>query len=257
MTSNGRRSRKTARWVAWALCVLPLGALADQPFQQSDGISDAASDSAVSPDARSGNADNPMRGARHRQPTDEEWQEASALLRRYSPKRMAAVASLPDGPLKQRLRNFIYGRYLALVRVQDNFPQIFQLQLQRLTIEDNLFDLHHQFVSATGSAKASLRSDMRQQVQALFDNVQQDRQARINRMKMLVAEMQAKKESDAQNRDTLIEEQLRDVIQYGPKAMEREGFLRRNGGGGNTSAPSSGGSSSRPAREFQATTSPD
>ena len=259
MTRISRRSGKIARWVAWGLCVLPLGALADQPFQPSDavstGVSDSASDSPeVAPDTRPGIGENPMRGMHHR-PTDEEWQEASSLLLRYSPKRMAIVAALPDGPIKQRLRNFIYSRYLALVRVQDTFPQIFQLQLQRLTIEDNLFDLHHQFLSASGSMKTSLRAQMRQEVQALFDNVQQDRQARINRMKMLVTEMQTRQDADAQNRETLIDQQLRDVIQYGPKALEKGRFLllRRNGGG-NSSSPGSGGSLSQPEREFTPTT---
>jgi len=250
--------------VAWALCVLPLGALADQPVQQVDRFSNTAG-SAESPEpAPAGAPDGLMRGGHHR-PTDDEWQDASSLLNRYSPKRMALVSALPDGPVKQRLRNFIYGRYLALLRVQDSFPQIFQLQLQRLTIEDNLFDLHRQYAAATGPAKASLHSELRQQVQALFDNVQQDRQARINRMKMLAVELQTKKDAAEQNRDTLIEEQLRDVIQYGPRVLDRERFLRRNGGvggaenggGASTSAPLSGGSEAQPLHQFQPTTNPD
>jgi hypothetical protein len=256
MTSIPGRPGRSLRWIAWALCVLPLGVLADQPFQQSGGLSSAAATDSTSPDIRPGVGDGGMRGGRHRPPTDQEWQEASALLNRYSPKRMAIVADLPDGPVKQRLRNFIYSRYVQLLKVQDNFPQIFQLQLQRLTIEDNLFDLHRRFSSATGPAKTQLRADLKQQVQALFDNVQQDRQARINRMKTLVADMQAREDAAAQNRESLIEQQLKDVIQNGPKALEREGFQRRNGSGGSAGFQREE-SDTQPDQAFESTTNPN
>jgi hypothetical protein len=244
--------RRWLRWVAWVLCVLPLAASADQPGNP--GPSSAAAGDATSPnvdrDSDSGPDGGPHRGARRR-PTDEEWSEASAFLDQYSPKRMALARQLPDGPLKQRLRTTMYARYQAIRRVQDLYPQIYQLELQRLTIEDNLFDIHRQFATATAVQQAELRSQLKPQVQALFDIVQQDRQERINRMKSLVAELQTQHDADARNRDALISQQVQDVIRYGPGSLIKENNGPRRGGGG----PGAPNETSEPS--FQPTTNPE
>jgi hypothetical protein len=202
------------------------------------------------------------RGARHR-PTDEEWSEASAFLNQYSPKRMALAAQLPDGQLKQRLRTAMYGSYQSIRRIQDLFPQIYQLEVQRLTIEDNLFDIHRQFIAAPAAQKAQLRSDLAEQVKALFDNVQQDRQERINRMKSLAAELQTQHDDDARNRDSLISQQVQDVVSYGLGALLKENNPRHGGGpngpggpGGRGGPGGPGGRDETSDQNFHPTTNP-
>lgn len=248
--SVGNR-RRSVRGAAWVLCLLPLGALADQPDRPVDSVPNF-SDPSFPQGGNSGGSDNPMRVGRHR-PTDAEWTQASAFLKKYSPKRMALVGVLTDGQLKQHLRTVIYSRYLALLKVEEFFPQIYHVQLQRVTIEDSLFDLHRQYNTATTARKATLREEMHQQVQALFDNLQQDRQTRIDRMKTWAADLQTKKNSDEQNRDTVINQQLQEVILHGPDAWGKETRPRRNGGV-NLSAPSP--EDANPGQDFQPTTNP-
>ncbi len=251
MSKSGHPRQFGLRGAAWLLCLLPLGALADQPDHPADPAS-GISDPNFPQEANPAGSDAPYHGGRHR-PTEEEWKLASSFLNQYSPKRMALVSELPDGPLKQHLRTVIYSRYAALRKVQDYFPQIYQVQLQRLSIEDSLFDLHRQYMSASGSQKTALRATMRQQVQALFDNVQQDRQTRINRMKTWAAELQSKRDADEHNRETVISQQLQEVIQHGPENWGRENRPRRNGG---IVSPSSSPSDASPGEDFQPTTNP-
>ena len=105
------------------------------------------------------------------------------------------------------------------------------LQLQRLTIEDNVFDIHRQFLAATGPKKAALKTELGQQVQDLFDNVQQDRLERVNRMKAWAAELQTKYDDDKRNREAVISAEVRDVIRSGPNALWRDNAQRLNGAG--------------------------
>jgi hypothetical protein len=251
--ASGER-RRWVRWTAWLLCVLPLAALADQPAGQgaSSSVSVPGDDPSpsASRDPNSGGDGGQRRNIRRR-PTDEEWNEASVFLDQYSPKRMALVRQLPDGPAKQRLRTFIYSRYLAIRKVQESFPQIYQLQVQRLTIEDNLFEVHRQFASATGTQKAALRSGIRQQVQALFDNVQQDRQVRITRMKSWVADLQSRHDTDDLHRDSLITQQVQEVVHFGPNALMKE--MGTNGNGAALGSPAGEPSE----QHFHPTTNPE
>lgn len=251
MSKSTAARHRRVRGAAWLLCLLPLGALADQPDRSADPVA-GIPDSTFSQGPDAGIPENPMRGGRRR-PTEAEWTQASSFLKQYSPKRMSLVGELPDGQLKSHLRSVIYGRYLALLKVQEYFPQIYHVQLQRLTIEDGLFDLHRQYTAAAGTRRAAIRDDLRKQVQALFDNVQQDRQTRIDRMKTWVADLQTKKNSDEQNRDMVINQQLQDVILHGPDAWGKESRPRRNGGS-NSLTPSPGDSS--PGDDFHPTTNP-
>jgi len=233
----------------WALCLLPLAALADQPAGKSDAD---PSDSTVAPETNPGNNDAGGRaGHRKSDPTDEQWRDASKILNQYSPKRMAVLSQLPD-PAKQRLKSLMYGRYLALTKVQESFPQLYQNGLQRLTIEDNLFDLRRQFVAANPAAKAALRTGLRKQVKDLFENVQDDRQVRITWMKSRVVDLQKQHDLDEQNRESVIDQQLKEVIRSGPNALDRD--TRRRGNGSATPAPNSDGAS--PGEGFQPTTNP-
>jgi hypothetical protein len=238
--------------------LIPLAALADQPAGKSDAAADSA-DPAVAPETIPGNNDAASgAGHRHSGPTDEQWHDASKFLNQYSPKRMAVLSQLPD-PAKQRLKSLMHGRYLALMKMQESSkadPQLYQLYqigLQRFTIEDNLFDVRRQFLAANGAAKTTLRSSLRQQVKALFENVQDDRQARITRMKSWAADLQKQHDLDDRNRETVIDQQLRDVIRSGPNAIERESRVRRSNG---PATPDSSPDGSSPGEGFQPTTNP-
>jgi hypothetical protein len=252
--ASGER-RRWLRLTAWLLCVLPLAALADQPAGQgaSSSVSVPGDDPSpgASRDPNSGGDGGQRRGMMRRHLTDEEWNEASVFLDQYSPKRMALIRQLPDGPAKERLRVLIYSRYLAVRKIQESLPQVYQLQVQRLTIEDNLFDIHRRFASAAGPQKAALRSDIRQQVQALFDNVQQDRQVRIARMKSWVADLQSRHDDDDLHRDSLITQQVQEVVHFGPNALMKE--MGANGNGAALGSPT--GESSKP--HFHPTTNPE
>jgi hypothetical protein len=250
--SSGNRFHRT-RWVIWALCLLPLAAVADQPAGKSDAD---PSDSTIAPETNPGTNDAAGRTPHGRDPTDEQWRDASKFLNQYSPKRMALLSQLPD-PAKQRLKSIMYGRYLALMKMQESFkadPQLYQIGLQRFTIEDNLFVIRRQFLATpNGPAKAALRNGLRLQVKALFENVQEDRQSRITRMKSWVVDLQTKHDADERNRESVIDQQLKEVIRVGPNALERDSRLRRSNGSA-TPEPSSDGSP--PGEVFQPTTNP-
>lgn len=242
-TSSGQGFRRT-RWAAWMLCLLPLAALAEQPGGAGSGGSVDSPDVSVSPNLDAGDGANGLR----KRPSEEQWRAAAEFLTQYSPKRMALLTQMPEGRT-HGLKSLIYSRYLALMKVKDTFPQLYQIGLQRLQIEDNLFDLRRKYLAASGTDKSALKDDMRQQVTALFENLQSDRQSRISRMKSYMDELQAKHDADEHNRQSVIEQQLNSVIVSGTGEIGRGNRFRHN------NTPPNGKSS--PGESFQPTTNPD
>jgi hypothetical protein len=226
------------KWMAWALCVLPLAAVAEQPGGTSN-VAAESSDSTIAPSSSLDGND----GATRRRLTEVEWKAASEFLNKYSPKRMALLNQMPEGKMRP-LKNLIYGRYLDLMKIKDSFPQLYDIGVQRMTIEDNLFDLRRNYRAARGPAQATVKQNMRQQVGALFDNLQNDRQARITRMQTYVSDLQKKRDDDEQHRETVIDSQLQQVINGNTEVGRGKGIRHTVNG---KSAPDN----------FEPTTNPD
>ncbi len=228
---NGSWGRLT-QLAVWALGVIPLAALGDQPSASTSVLGAGPPDSVLSASAgSSSSSDSQLHNGKHR-PTDEEWREAADFLQQYTPKRLAALNQLADGPLKQRVKNFIYGRYVAIMRAKENFPEIYQLQVKRLMIEDNIFATHRQMLAASTVARPAIRMQLKQQVAELFDNVQQERQVRIDRLKQWANDLQHTKENDDQNREAVISRQVQEVMKFGPYSLMHDGMQRRGTGPG-------------------------
>lgn len=219
---------RLARLAVWALGVIPLAALGDQPAASTGVLAAGPPDSVLSSSAGS---DSQVRNGKHRL-TDEEWREAADFLQQYTPKRLAAANQLADGVLKQHVKNFMYGRYVAIMRARENFPEIYQLQVKRLMIEDNIFATHRQALAAGPTAHQAIRAQLKQQVAELFDNVQQERQVRIDRLKQWANDLQHTKENDDQNREAVISHQVQEVMKFGPYSLMRDGLQRRGPGAG-------------------------
>ena len=79
------------------------------------------------------------------------------------------------------MRTYIFNRYVTLKKLQENFPKLYEVQTERIRIEDDLYDLHQKFGPANAVQKGVLRAEMRADLVQLFDNTQRDRQVRIER----------------------------------------------------------------------------
>ena len=81
---------------------------------------------------------------------------------------------LPQGT-RQKLKSDLTNRYAALKRLKEQDRDLFEVERERITIEDGVFDALAQFRTAkSDDKKQQAREALRQRVAELADNRQAD-----------------------------------------------------------------------------------
>ncbi len=152
-------------------------------------------------------------------PTEEQWREAVEFMREYSGNRWGTIS----GPAGERpmVRRRIWARYEHLQRLREEDPRLYELRLEQLRLEDQVFGLVNEFHHATseeqsGEVRARLRGRIGEWVRHGLD----ERQRRIDRLQRLLEEERARLEADEKRVDALIDERLNDVLAGRTGALE-------------------------------------
>jgi hypothetical protein len=140
--------------------------------------------------------------------SDEEWVEIAKFMSENSPNLWAVYEKLPEKH-KNGARYNIARRYLSLRNLSDRDPQLYEIELKRVKIEDGIFGILGD-IRKTGDkepeAQKRLKQELRDKVEELWAVRMEDREvqlARIERqlqgfrMSDTLAALHQEKEADA------------------------------------------------------------
>jgi hypothetical protein len=170
-------------------------------------------------------------GGRQPPPTTQERAEAIDFIRQHSPNRASFIERqwLP-GPARQRMAVMMINTYRNLQKAKEQDPEVYDLMLKRLELEDKLFerDFRRSLLSGSSDAKAELRSKALDIVRLSL----REREKRIERLERALEVEKKNLAADKANPDALVdgharrmETQLRELTN---RMLER----RNNSGGG-------------------------
>jgi len=148
------------------------------------------------------------------EPTPEEWKEIEAFMKAHSPERLARLEDVGDDQRQQGVRNMFAARYRALQELKERDPQMYQIRIARMPIEDRAFDLswkltHNEKEVKPEELKAQLRAQLRLLVKSRLD----ERALRLQHMEKHLAEFRQTLKDDEQRIDELVDSNLADVAE--------------------------------------------
>jgi hypothetical protein len=156
--------------------------------------------------------------------TDQERDEVMRFMEKYSPKRTQRLKDVPEKRQEPIVRR-ISAQYRALQRIKEEDPQIYELRLKRLPLEDEMFELgwqlKHDDANTTRATDEQLRSRLREQVRLFVDNCLEERRLRAQRQGQRLRQEQQRLEADQRQLNELIANK-ESLIEKGVSAIEQE-----------------------------------
>lgn len=155
------------------------------------------------------------------------WPQVIAFAQEHMPARYRAMTErLGDVKQVRPIRHALFTRYVELQRVRERDPQLYQLRVKQLHIEDAIFA---ETISGTTqsqsreqqSSGSSKREDLvRQAVEASLE----EREYRLENLQASVNEQRKRLAEDKANKDQLVQERSEELRRDGPAAMARRGW---------------------------------
>jgi hypothetical protein len=148
-------------------------------------------------------------------PTDAEWGEISAFMKEHSPERLNAINSLPDGVRRDNLKILLNREYKNFQRIKVDQPEVGQLMIKRLDLEDRVFKLANDVRAERAHGDPRLNSDKQSLEKTVGDWIDasfKEREARVARLKTALADEEDKLERDRANREQLVQIRLKNFL---------------------------------------------
>jgi hypothetical protein len=156
------------------------------------------------------------------EPTQEEWNEAEAFMKSHSPERLARLEEIGDDERQQNVRHMFWQRYRALQELKEQDPELYQIRLARMPVEDKVFELswrlrHKQRDSKPEETKSQLRAQFRLLIKS-----------RLDERALHVQRMERRLKQDEQRLDELVESNMADIQQENlPRDLRPPAFMPR------------------------------
>lgn len=149
--------------------------------------------------------------------TDAELADAVDFMKVHAPNRLKASANIRTPEYKERFERFIVNQKRNLDKLKTDSPKIYELRVQEMTINDDIFEICRQMRDASRNRRptAKLESDLHAKVEELFDIGIQERKVRIDRLEEMLAQQKKALESDQNNRDRMIETHTDEIARKG------------------------------------------
>lgn len=153
---------------------------------------------------------------------ERELEDVARFMSEYAPNRWAAMRNLPD-EVKGGVMNFIVARYRSVSQLQDNDPDLYQLKLQQLTTEDEIYGI----VTVTDpERRQQARDAIAAAVRKLTELNIAEREYRLARLKKEVQEEETRLAADRAEMDEQVKSRTETLISEGSAGLRRD-FTRR------------------------------
>lgn len=155
-------------------------------------------------------------------PSREEWEKFVAFMKENSPKRWSVVenSSNPDGQM--RMRGMLYQRFRVLERLRNADQDMYEVNLRRIGVEDEIFDISYSALLTEGRPLTPQElSKLREQVTALVDITIEEREVRVQRLRDMLKREEGLLTVEKGQREAAIAERM---------ALIEQGDIMRGGG---------------------------
>jgi hypothetical protein len=139
-------------------------------------------------------------------PTTDEWAKIEAFMKSHSPERLKRLEEIGDDERQQGVRSMFAARYRTMQDLKDRDPEIYQIRLARMPVEDQVFDLGWK-VKHKQSTKAD-EDQLRAQLRVLIKSRLQERAVHVRRAEQRLQE-------DEKRLDELVTANLKDIADDG------------------------------------------
>jgi hypothetical protein len=156
-----------------------------------------------------------------RSPSQNEWDDASAFMRRHSPRRAQAMDQLPEGSWKDKLRKVLFARYRGLRSLERRDPGAFGQRVNQLRLEDEIFGLVSDWAGSAEEERPKLKERLKVLVASLVDLDVQERKRRVERLEAELREQKAALEKDTGQRDALVDDRYNRFLDWANKWAEK------------------------------------
>jgi hypothetical protein len=194
-----------------------VGVWADVPSTQPDAVAKTATTTRPSPAMNFGQwrrlwgIAGAIRAAGVRPYTQEEWNEMMAFMEEHSPARAHVLSSLqlrPNSPFRldaiQRWRNYNF--------TVEHFPDVKDLLLKRIQLEDDLFALTVDAQSAGETDSVYIRDRIRSKIAEIVQLDFSQREARIEKLEKMLDDEKARLEADQSSMDQTIDRRTNQIM---------------------------------------------
>jgi hypothetical protein len=151
-----------------------------------------------------------------------EWTQVSAFMQEHSPVRLKFINDLPEGPRKNAMQSFAARTFHTYQQALADDPKLAAILVNRVELEDQVFDLAGQVRHADPVGRDALKQDLRQKVSDLVDTNIKERQLRIDRLETTLGSERARLAQDQKQRDKLVDQKFNAVMQEAKKLLPHE-----------------------------------
>lgn len=161
-----------------------------------------------------------------RSPRGQEWEETQAFMQRYAPRRQGALEQMAEGATKESIKRFLFARFRSFQSLQRRDPAGYQQRLTQLRVEDDIFGLVSDWGGASEADIDRLRDALRVRVSRLVDLDLNERQRRVESLKIELAEQAELLKKDREQRDSLVERRVSRFADWAGKWAARRKELQ-------------------------------
>jgi len=147
-----------------------------------------------------------MRPEDFTEPTPEEWKEIEAFMKTHSPERLQRLEDIGDDQRQQGVRNMFAARYRLLQDLKERDPEIYQIRLARMPIEDKATELGWKLMRRQSDKPDDTKSQFRAQIRLLLKSQFEERAIHLRRLEKRL-------KADEQRIDDIVESNMSDLAE--------------------------------------------
>ncbi|HWE01250.1 MAG TPA: hypothetical protein VG326_02480 [Tepidisphaeraceae bacterium] len=155
-------------------------------------------------------ADHPRIGATE---LEKEWEAAKQFLSVHSKNRYEQIERIPGGP-KKPFEQFLVGRYRMINRLKAQSPELYNLKVREVELDDDVFGICLKLKRNTGD-KARLQSELKARITELFDLGISERKLRIGLVETALADQKKILKTEQDGREQLVDDRYGAVLSEG------------------------------------------
>ena len=153
--------------------------------------------------------------------TEQDIEDASTFMQEHAPNRWRLIQNLPEeGAIRRGVMGYMVARYKSLLNIREEDSKLYELKLNQLKTEDDIFGIVSSAHTTEDRQKHSIQ--ITESVRKMVDLNITEREMRIERLKTSLAAEEQRLANDRKVVDSVVKERVEKLIAEGAQAMRRD-----------------------------------
>jgi hypothetical protein len=162
-------------------------------------------------------------------PDTDEWDKIKAFMKQHSPERLNRLEEIGDEKRQEAVRNMFAARYRMLQEVKERDPELYDIRLKRLPVEDKAFELSWRLMRKQAEKPEEARKQLRAQLRELVKSRLQERAVHLRHMEQRLKLEEQRMQAEEQRIEETVEANLSDLAEERlPRDLRPPQFGRRD-----------------------------